>query len=1106
MRSYERSSGAAWPSSARRAAIFVRLCAWLWVVLVGVGGTEVALAQDRGQLVVEEAEDWSSFEGRPLDAIQVETSGSLWAERLGVTRVRPGDAFSPEVARRALRELSETGRFADLRAELLDEEGRLTLVIWVRPRRLVAQVRLEGSALEGGEGIRALGLGRDDEVTDEILASASESLRLAHERAGFAAARVTVDPQATDDPLRVLLRVRVEPGEPVRLARVIVHVRPSPHHPALGPAIEKSGLRVGERQDENRIKLAVEELTASLVELGFYEAKVEFHAARPGELELFVDSGPRFSVRLEGHKHFGRGELVQELQLTEHREPKPDLLENKLRKFFVRNGFLDARVKFLRFDAPGGLESELYGWIREGERFRIESRVYPCGGESGASLDVDAEVDGVLSEQFPGGSLVEPPASAAVDPALVGRENRAPRPFEAAPYESYSEAAYQAVRSHLENLYRSEGYLDAEVGPVTLARRTCSPDSGPDECITTGPRPLPVVDCQGPPPGEKRSELVETCVPNLERGVRCEPVGTLVLPIHPGRQAVLYDVKVEGNQRFGEREILDVSELELGVAVRREEIEAALRRVKDLYAEEAYAFAEVESELELSPDRTRARLILGITERKQVRVTRVEVRGADKTREGLIRNRIAFASGDLYRRSSVQKSQRQIESLGVFTSVSVGLEDPGVPARDKVVVITVSERLPQYVDVKGGFSTGEGFRIGFEYGHRNLGGEAIQLTLRSQLGIRPPLLIAEEDVRQKYEELAENEELGLLVLLERRNTVTLAFAETGLGPLFRFEIEGLDAHTNQRDYAQTRDAGILRLLFRPDRQWLFQTGATVELNNAFIFGEEGKESLENIVSDNPDLGRIIRVPEGRSVAITQNLMGTWDRRDRALAAHRGTYLNAGVEHVTAVPVDERQGRCDEDATGVFDAACSELLRFTGRVAGYVPLSKKGLTFAVSLRSGVIAHLTPDSRTYPDRLFFMGGVDTIRSYPQDSLVPQDLAEQVLDRGSELTIEQVVLRGGDFFINPRAELRIPLVGNVETALFIDAGNVWADKAQIDVLELRYALGTGLRIETPVGPLVFDYGFNVNRIVDAVFFPRSPQRSWESLGAFHFSIGLF
>jgi outer membrane translocation and assembly module TamA len=83
---------------------------------------------------------------------------------------------------------------------------------------------------------------------------------------------------------------------------------------------------------------------------------------------------------------------------------------------------------------------------------------------------------------------------------------------------------------------------------------------------------------------------------------------------------------------------------------------------------------------------------------------------------------------------------------------------------------------------------------------------------------------------------------------------------------------------------------------------------------------------------------------------------------------------------------------------------------------------------------------------------------------------------------------------------------LSGSVQTALFLDTGNVWTDPDKIDPLKLRYAAGSGLRIATPVGPLVFDYGFNLERVLDELDPGRPRKRFWEDLGAFHFSIGLF
>jgi outer membrane protein assembly factor BamA len=161
---------------------------------------------------------------------------------------------------------------------------------------------------------------------------------------------------------------------------------------------------------------------------------------------------------------------------------------------------------------------------------------------------------------------------------------------------------------------------------------------------------------------------------------------------------------------------------------------------------------------------------------------------------------------------------------------------------------------------------------------------------------------------------------------------------------------------------------------------------------------------------------------------------------------------------------------------------------------------------MSFRWGLNRQLTDGSRTYPDRLFFLGGVDSLRGFLQDSLVPEDVADKLLDPDSGLGIDQIVIRGGDVFINPRLELRVPLTDSVQTAIFVDAGNLWADPDSIEPLRLRYATGSGLRIGTPIGPLVFDYGFNVERVLDAFDRSRRRQRYWESIGAFHFSIGLF
>ena len=38
-------------------------------------------------------------------------------------------------------------------------------------------------------------------------------------------------------------------------------------------------------------------------------------------------------------------------------------------------------------------------------------------------------------------------------------------------------------------------------------------------------------------------------------------------------------------------------------------------------------------------------------------------------------------------------------------------------------------------------------------------------------------------------------------------------------------------------------------------------------------------------------------------------------------------------------------------------------------------------------------------------------------------------------------------------------------------MDAGNVWQDTYAVELGDLRYAAGAGIRFETPIGPIRFD-----------------------------------
>jgi outer membrane protein insertion porin family len=1040
----------------------------------------------------------SGLVGLPIRRIQIVTIGDRWIGRAELRRVRLGDVLSGEVARRGMQELLDSGRYADVRAEAVRQEDGVLLRLVVTPRRVVARTKISGGTLDDEETLHAAALNAGDELTAATLAERGESVRKLYVRRGFPRAAVVADAVDTDDPMRVIVTFRIDPGPPRLVRRRVFRVYPPPS-PELVALLDDYDVSAGDRADEDDAARADHEQEDALRRSGWHAAQVTHRfdgPDGPGSLTVDVQVGPLVQVKVEGNHRFDEGELLGALELEDNDDRSPSTLASRIEKYYVERGFLDVRVTPELRGGPSDTTNVLVLRVKESEVVRVVAREYPCLAGARSADDVGAEIDSFLSEALPGTSFAGPVDPATIDATFGPRNTTGARvpPVESNPWRTYVADVYERATKHLQELYRSEGYLSAVVGPVVPMRRACDRRSPAGECVPVGERARPQVTCPktdtelpsadpAPPP---------QCVPDPRRGVRCESDIVLHIPIKLGPRAVLWDTLFEGNAVLVEAELARIAELPLGAPVSQLELEKARRRLLDEYAERGFAFATVEERTELSADRTRARARFVINEREQVRVRDIVVRGAHHTNESLILGRVAFGPGDVYRRSDVRSTEERLATLGVFSRVSVGLEDPEVFAKEKVVVITVRERASQYLDVRPGFSTGDGFRAMFEYGHRNIAERAIRLTVHVELGFLPDFLIFDKEVRARFDALS------LRDRLERRNSISVELPEIGLGPLFPLGVSLLDVRDNTRDFGLTKEAAIGTLSYRPSARFVTQIGGSLELNNALIFAGG---DINSYLEANPGQAARLRVPDGKTTAVAERVNATWDRRDNPFDATQGTFATGSVEHVHASPTDESL----DPVTGQ-PRPTSDFLRLTTRVAGYVRLSDRGLALALSFRWGYNVQLKADSQTYPDRLFFFGGVDSIRGFLQDSVIPEDLAQKIIadeQRAAQpganpdevyFTPAQVPIRGGNVLLNPRAELRIPLVGVIQTALFLDSGNLWLDPATVNPTKLRYAAGTGLRAATPVGPLALDIGMNLDR------------RSWEDPFAFHFSIGLF
>ncbi len=87
-------------------------------------------------------------------------------------------------------------------------------------------------------------------------------------------------------------------------------------------------------------------------------------------------------------------------------------------------------------------------------------------------------------------------------------------------------------------------------------------------------------------------------------------------------------------------------------------------------------------------------------------------------------------------------------------------------------------------------------------------------------------------------------------------------------------------------------------------------------------------------------------------------------------------------------------------------------------------------------------------------FFVGGSETLRGYPEDRFF------------------------GDRMMLFNLELRRAFKNNIQAVVFFDAGRAWFQGERMDVPgDLASAVGIGLRVSTPVGPIRFDLGFGAD-----------------------------
>ncbi len=220
------------------------------------------------------------------------------------------------------------------------------------------------------------------------------------------------------------------------------------------------------------------------------------------------------------------------------------------------------------------------------------------------------------------------------------------------------------------------------------------------------------------------------------------------------------------------------------------------------------------------------------------------------------------------------------------------------------------------------------------------------------------------------------------------------------------------------------------------------------------------------VSDvDEDAALIIKDQEGRQIKSGFIASIERDSTDHPFLPTRGSTLTIATEY--SIP---------------YLGSDSDFVSVVAGYGRYFPIFWKFVGFA-HVKGGYLFELDSDKPVPIYERFFLGGINSIRAFDWGDVGPKDAAT-----GDTI--------GGIKFGQVNLELLFPLVEKIgmRGVVFFDAGNAFDKGENFDIGEFRTAVGTGVRWNSPMGPLRIEWGYNPDRK------PGEDASKWQ------FSMGVF
>jgi outer membrane protein assembly complex protein YaeT len=840
-----------------------------------------------------------------------------------------------------------------------------------------------------------------------------------------------------------------------------VFVRGVPAPPSEIQLRSATGLRLGQPFSEDDLAGAAEGLRRALEGEGYFQAEIQ-HRLEPRpetqQMDVIFDvrPGPRAqfgAVQVTGNSAFPADRLIRQARWEAGEDFVSRRLQNgltRLQNLYREADYLEASIRVARRNYhPETNRVDLELAITAGARIEITvtgaslgrselQRMVPVFEERTLDEDLLREGERNLENYFESQGYFDATVRTVRQPPSNGNV-RIEYQVELGPQDHLAEIQFRGNRYFREETLRER----MQIQPAGVTQRSGRFSSNLLAQDLSAIRA--VYRTNGFPQVRVEAQRVEQDSES-DQGM------AVAITIEEGPQVLVGDFTITGQQALPQELLEGYVNAGSGQPYSEAVIASDRDNLLTLYFNEGFPVARFDWRATPSEDGTRMNLEYILDEGAREYVQHVYVSGLEYTRPGIVNRQLQFRDGDRLSQGELIETQRRLYDLGIFSQVEMAVQNPAGTEQQRTVLVQVEEARRYTFKIGLGADIG---RFGGSSGDPSDTEDKPEIEGKPEISPNSSFDVTRLNVggrphtaslRTRFSTLQKR--AGLTYLAPR--FLNHPWLNASAAVLF-------DETRNVRTFTAQRLEGSIQFESKRSRvttllnRYSFRRVTTVD-----IFSPRTSPSQIALISDPVLVGMLSQ---------------TWfrDTRDDPTDSHRGMFSSADFG-VAAKQLGSE----------------ASFLRLVFQNSSYHPVRRR-FTVARSFQFGTQSpfgkgrEVEVDCQTVRTReipiaeRFLAGGGNSHRGFAVNQAGPRDPCTGFAVGGNALLFHSI-------------ELRFPVwKENISGVVFHDMGNVFARPRDLtfrlhqrhpqDFRYLVHAVGLGARYRTPVGPVRFDVGYNLN-----------------------------